>query len=45
MTISKNFFKPSYHPYYEGSTELALDYINRSPAVKLYEEIQKGLVS
>jgi len=45
MTTAKNFFKPSYHPYYEGSTELALEYINRSPAVKLYEEMQKGRVS
>lgn len=30
---SFRFFKPGYHPYYEGSTELAVAYINQSPAV------------
>jgi uncharacterized protein len=33
VTTSFRFFKPSYHPYYEGSTELAVAYINQSPAV------------
>lgn len=30
---SFRFFKPSYHPYYEGSTALALAYIEQSAAV------------
>lgn len=34
VTTSFRFFKPSYHPYHEGSTELALAYIHQSPAVK-----------
>jgi len=33
LTKSLSFFKPSYHPYYEASTELAVNYINQSPAV------------
>lgn len=33
MTTALRFFKPGYHPYHEGSTELAVNYINQSPAV------------
>lgn len=34
ITTSFRFFKPSYHPYHEGSNELALAYIDQSPAVR-----------
>lgn len=36
--IAKNYFNRDYHPFSEGSTELALDYINQSPAVLAFEQ-------
>ncbi|RJF94374.1 metal-dependent hydrolase [Oleomonas cavernae] len=36
-TTALRFFKPGYHPLHEGSTELALAYINQSPGVAAYE--------
>lgn len=38
ITTSGSFFKPDYHPIYEASTQMALDYINNSPAVKAFEQ-------
>jgi predicted metal-dependent hydrolase len=40
MTTSLGFFKRDYHPYDEGSTELALAYINQSPAVLRHQQAQ-----
>lgn len=37
FTTALRFFKPSYHPYHEGSTELAVAYINQSPAVLAHQ--------
>lgn len=39
LTTGIRFFKPSYHPYHEGSTEQAVAYINQSPAVLAYKQI------
>lgn len=33
VTKSLSYFKPNYDPFYEASTELALNYINQSPGV------------
>ena len=38
ITTSGSFFKPDYHPIYEASTQMAVDYINNSPAVKAFEQ-------
>lgn len=38
ITIPFSFFKRDYHPIYEASTQMALDYINNSPAVKAFEQ-------
>lgn len=38
VTTSRSFFAKDYHPFYEASTQMALDYIHRSPAVKAYEQ-------
>ncbi|MEG0483226.1 MAG: metal-dependent hydrolase [Acinetobacter sp.] len=38
ITTSGSFFKPDYHPIYEASTQMALDYINNSAAVKAFEQ-------
>ena len=40
IQTSFRYFKPSYHPYYEGSTELAVAYINQSPSVIQSTEFQ-----
>lgn len=38
VTTARSFFKRDYHPIYEASTQMALDYINSSPAVKAFEQ-------
>ncbi|MEN8976488.1 metal-dependent hydrolase [Acinetobacter baumannii] len=45
LTQSLRFFKPNYHPYQEGSTELALAYINKSPAVLAHQHITAQIPS
>lgn len=42
MTTALRFFKPGYHPYHEGSTELAVSYINQSPAVLAHQQMIKA---
>lgn len=42
FTTALRFFKPSYHPYFEGSTELAQAYINQSPAVLEAQAMQQS---